>query len=178
MMLKISAFALGLVIAAFTIFSPAVAQTRAQDAEKAKLLEKVDDWTVFVHEGGDGKVCFASSLPKDTQPKGAKRAPAYFYVTTWQKDGVKNEVSVKLGYTLKADSAPTVTVGSDNFEMFPREDKAFIKNPADERKLVQAMLAGSTMVVKATSARGTDTTDQYSLIGISKAVQKVQEACP
>lgn len=147
-------------------------------AGKAKLLEKVDDWTVFVHEGQDGKICFASSLPKDTQPAGAKRAPAYFYVTTWQKDGVRNEVSVKLGYTIKEDSTPIVTVGNNKFEMFPREDKAFIKDPADERKLVQAMIAGSTMVVKATSARGTETTDQYSLIGISKAVKKVQEACP
>jgi hypothetical protein len=34
------------------------------------------------------------------------------------------------------------------------------------------------MIVKATSAKGTVTTDQYSLDGISEAVQKLQEACP
>jgi invasion protein IalB len=150
----------------------------AAEAEKARLLEKSDDWSVFVHEGADGKVCFASSTPKDMEPKGARRSTVYFYVTTWQKDGVRNEVSVKLGYPLKADSTPVVTVGDATFEMFPREDKAFIKNPVDERKLLQTMLASGSMVVKATSARGTDTTDQYSLIGMSKAIKKLEEVCP
>lgn len=157
---------------------PAPAPAQSGEAEKARLLEKSDDWTVFVHEGADGKVCFASSVPKDMAPKGARRSPVYFYVTTWQKDGVRNEVSVKLGYPLKADSTPTVTVGDANFELFPRDDKAFIKNAADERKLLQSMMAAGSMVVKAVSARGTETTDQYSLAGISKAVKKVEEVCP
>lgn len=167
-----TALAFGLFFSALVTFSVAQAQ------QKAKLLEKSGDWTIFVHEGSDGKICFASSLPKDSTPAGANRDPAYFYVTTWQKDGVRNEVSVKLGYPLKDGTTPTIAVGSASFELFPREDKAFIKNPEDERKLVQAMLAGSSMVVKATSARGTDTTDQYSLIGISKAVKKIEEVCP
>jgi invasion protein IalB len=151
----------------------------AEPDNKARLVEKFDDWTVFVHDGGaDGKVCFASTTPKDVSPKGAKRTPVYFYVTTWQKDGVRNEVSVKLGYEIKPDSTPTVTIGNNAFDLFPRDDKAFIKNPPDERKLVQAMLAGSTMVVKATSSRGTESVDQYSLAGITAATKKVEEICP
>jgi hypothetical protein len=34
------------------------------------------------------------------------------------------------------------------------------------------------MIVKATSAKGTQTTDQYSLEGVAAAVQKLEESCP
>src|SRR5262245_44066823 len=61
---------------------------------KARRLETIGDWSVFIYEGANGRVCFAAAAPADMQPKAAKRTPVVFYVTTWQKDGVRNEVSV------------------------------------------------------------------------------------
>jgi hypothetical protein len=81
--------------------SPKKPASAAPPSVKAGLLEKIKDWTVFVYEGADGRVCFAATAPTDMQPKTAKRTPVIFYVTTWQKDGVHNEVSVKLGYSMK-----------------------------------------------------------------------------
>ncbi len=145
---------------------------------KARLLEKIGDWSVFVYEDTAGRVCFAAAAPTDMQPKAAKRTPVVFYVTTWAKDSVRNEVSVKLGYTIKAKSAANVTAGGQRFSLPGDDDKAYTKDPADEQKLLAAMGAGGEMVVKATSAKGTVTTDQYSLEGASAAVQKLQQACP
>lgn len=155
-------------------------QAQAADVggEKAHLLEKIKDWTVFIYEGSEGRVCFAATAPTDMQPKGAKRTPVIFYVTTWQKDGVRNEVSVKQGYSLKANSAATLTIGNQNFTLTPEEDKIFVKDAAEERKLIAAMSNGGAMIVKATSSKGTNTTDQYSLDGVAGAVKKLQEACP
>ena len=48
---------------------------------------------------------------------------------------------------------------------------------ADEQKVVAAMKAGSTMVVQGRSTRGTLTTDEYSLNGITKALEAVTKAC-
>ena len=58
-----------------------------------------------------GYVRFAASSPSDMQPKTAtsKRTPVVFYATAWQKDGVRGEVSVKLGYAVKPKSVATVT---------------------------------------------------------------------
>jgi hypothetical protein len=149
---------------------------------KARLLEKIGDWSVFVYEDTSGRVCFAAAAPADMQPKAAKRTRVVFYVTTWQKDGVRNEVSVRLGYSIKENSTASVTAGGQRFALpgarAPDDDKAYTKDPADERKLLAAMAAGGPMVVKATSAKGTVTTDQYSLEGASAAVQKLQQACP
>ncbi len=150
----------------------------AAPALKARLLEKIGEWSVFVYEDGNGRVCFAAAAPKDMQPKASKRTNVVFYVTTWQKDGIRNEVSVKLGYAIKAKSAAAVTAGGQHFALPGDDDKAYTKDAGDEKKLLAAIASGGQMVVKATSAKGPATIDQYSLEGASTAVQKLQQLCP
>ncbi len=150
----------------------------AAPAVKAHLLEKIGEWSVFIYEDSGGRVCLAAAAPTDMLPKTAKRTPVVFYITTWQKDGVRNEVSVRLGYTLKPKSAAVVTAGGQHFTLPGDDDQAYTKDADDERKLLAAMSGGGAMAVKATSAKGTATADQYSLEGASAAVQKAQEACP
>ncbi len=161
---------LSVAIAAASVL-PALAQTTTQIAAHR-------DWSVYVHEASDGKVCFAATAPKDSAPRDVNRGPIYLYVTNWLKDGIKNEVSVKIGYTFQEDSTPTISVGDTSFQMFVREDKAFLRDPEDERRLVAAMKAGATMSVKGTSTRGTETTDNYSLFGVTAAIDEADRACP
>lgn len=131
-----------------------------------------------MHEAQGTKICFAAAVPKESEPKAAKRGAVYFYLTNWPKDGIRNEASVSIGYPIKPDGSVKVIVGGQEFEFFGRQDKAFIKDPATERKLVEAMSSNSTMTVKGVSARGTETTDTYSLAGLSAAVKKIAQACP
>jgi invasion protein IalB len=166
MRLASACLAAGLVFAG----TPAFAQT-------PKPLQKYDDWQVFVHENKDDKVCFAASMPKDMEPKSAKRGSVFFYLTTWEKDGVRNEVSVKVGYSFKPDSSPVVAVGSDEFQLYAKDDKAFMRDPAEERKLLEAMRKATNMTVKGVSSRGTSTTDQYSLKGLVPALKQLETAC-
>ena len=131
-------------------------------AQAPKLVQKYDNWQVYVHESQGEKVCFAAASPKSMEPKTAKRGPVYLYLTTWQKDGVRNEVSVKIGYTLKQGSKPIAIVGKDQWELYPTDDKAFMRDPAEERKLLEAMKKGSTLTVKGTSARACCPASAYS----------------
>ena len=147
-------------------------------AQNAKLVQKFDNWQVFVHETKDEKVCFAAAQPKSMEPKTAKRGPVFLYLTTWQKDGVRNELSVKIGYAMKADSEPVAIVGTEQFKLYPKDDKAFMRDPGEERKLLDAMKKASTLTVKGTSARGTATVDQYSLSGLGAALTSLGTACP
>ncbi|MBI1383316.1 MAG: hypothetical protein GC150_00180 [Rhizobiales bacterium] len=143
----------------------------------AQFIEKFNDWSVFSHDGPNGKLCFAVSQPKDFEPKNAERGEVYFYVSSWPKDGVTNEISVKIGYDFSRDATTVITIGSDNFELFNNGDKAFVESAATERRLVDAMRRGSRMVVKGTSDRGTATTDTYSLSGITAALNHVAKVC-
>ena len=93
-------------------------------------------------------------------------------------DGVKAEISVKLGYPIKTGSDITVMVGNDTFTLFPKEERAYVADATEELKLIEAMKKGSKLTVQATSERGTATTDTYSLAGLSQALQALAAACP
>jgi hypothetical protein len=43
---------------------------------------------------------------------------------------------------------------------------------------VTALKGGSSLVVKGTSGRGTQTTDTYSLAGVTAAMAAIDTACP
>lgn len=145
---------------------------------KAKLVEKIGEWNVFLHDSPEGRICFAASAPTDMQPKTAKRTSVIFYISSWQKDGIYNEVSVRQGYAMKANAQTTITLGGQSFALYALDDKAYARDPAEERRLLSAMAMGGPMTVKATSAKGTATTDHYSLEGAPAAVQKLREICP
>ncbi|MBI1237822.1 MAG: hypothetical protein GC199_00610 [Alphaproteobacteria bacterium] len=136
-----------------------------------------DDWSVFKTNGGDGIVCYAVSQPKDAQPTNVKRDPIYFLVSAWPGKSVKGEPSVVPGYPYKSGSTVSVEIGSDKFEFYTENEGsnggAWMKAPEDERRLLDAMRRGARMVVKGSSTRGTLTTDEYSLKGVSAALDRM-----
>jgi hypothetical protein len=145
-------------------------------AQEVKLLEKFKDWSTYAATG-NLKVCFAVAQPKESTPKGAKRSPVYFYISNYPADSVANEISVKMGYPFNDGAKASVTIGSDKFELFTKEEGAFVEKPADETKLVEAMKGGTTMKVEGKSARGTKTSDVYSLGGIYDALERIAKEC-
>jgi invasion protein IalB len=145
-------------------------------AQEVKLLEKYNDWSVYTADG-DGKVCFAVSQPKSSTPKNVRRGPIYFYISSYPKDKVTSEISVKMGYPFAPGGKVAVNIGSTKFELFTKDEGAFIEKTEDEAKLVDAMKAGSAMTVKGRSARGTNTTDNYSLSGATAALERIAKEC-
>jgi invasion protein IalB len=154
-----------------------LASTATAAAQTPSRLGVFKDWTAYSYTDGRGKVCYAASQPKDTEPKNVNRDPIFFMVSTRPADRINNEVSVLVGYPLKQDSKVSVDVDGKTFVMFTKEDGAWVENIADESVLVDALKAGSKMVVKGTSRRGTNTVDEYSLSGSAAALDSVAKAC-
>jgi invasion protein IalB len=154
-----------------------LAFTATAAAQTPSRLGAFKDWTAYSYTDGRGKVCYAATQPTNTEPKGVKRDPIFFMVSTRPADRINNEVSVLVGYPLKQDSKVVVDIDGKTFSMFTKEDGAWVENISDEGVLVDALKAGTKMVVKGTSRRGTNTTDQYSLAGISAALDSVAKAC-
>jgi hypothetical protein len=161
---------------ALAVFLPALSFA-ATATPGAKLVNRFNDWALFDHDTPQMRTCFVLLGPKSSEPAAAKRDSIYFYVSAWPREGVKSEVSVKVGYPLKKGSEVTVTVGANTFKLFTRDDRAFIAEPADEQKLLDALRKGSTMVVQGTSERGTVTKDTYSLAGAPRALQTLLSTC-
>ncbi len=146
-------------------------------AQSAKLIKSFSDWTLYAGPPGAQKTCFASSQPKETEPGSVKRNAAYFYISAWPGEGVKSEVSVKLGFAVKDGSEVTISIGGATFKLFTEAERAFVADPMEELKLIDAMKRGSQMTVRAVAPRGTTTTDTYSLMGITQALNSLASSC-
>lgn len=159
----------GIAVAA-SLAMPAYGQT-------ANQIEKHGDWSVYAHDASGKKTCFAVAKPRSSKPANVKRDPIYFYVSNWPKDKVANEISVKMGYPLKPGVAAQIKITAKSFKLFTKGEGAYIEKTAVEKQVVTAMRAGAVMVVQGRSTRGTLTTDEYSLTGISKALDAAAKAC-
>ena len=136
------------------------------------------DWKAYTFKKNDATVCYMASAPKKSVGDYAKRDPAFVLVTNDPTTGGRGEVSFVAGYAYKKDSTVTVAIGGHSFELFTAADKAWTQGPEDDRDMVAAMVNGADMVVKGMSARGTATTDTYSLIGFTATKKVIDRTCP
>jgi hypothetical protein len=168
-----------LAIAVFPALFAAFSAFAADD--KPALLGSFRDWYVYQTGSGADRLCYALSQPKETNPANVKRDSIFFLLSTWPGRKVKNEPSVVPGYAYKDGGKTQVQVGSDKFEFFTKNDGsnggAWMEDPAEEKKLVDAMKRGAAMSVTGISTRGTLTRDNYSLAGISAALDKIDASC-
>lgn len=156
----------------------------ASAAEAPKLLGKFDQWAAYTFGSGADRICYVLSEPTNQDPKGAKRGDVYFMVTHRPGRNIRNEISMRSGYAFSPTSKPFATIGKERFQMFSGVSEggehqfwAWLDNTKDEAKMVKAIRAGTTMVVKGTSAKKTLTTDTYSLKGSGTALSKIDAAC-
>ena len=158
-------------------FAPA----SAADTKAATLLGVSKNWSAYQATTGDGKVCYALSKPKTVAPKKAVRDPIYLLISDWPDRKVHGELEVVPGYPYKDGEPAIAEVGSQKTEFFTRNDgtsgSAWVRDPGDEARLLDAMRQGSTMTVSGVSPRGTHTKDTYSLGGIAAMLDKVHDAC-
>lgn len=143
------------------------------------LIGQYGTWGAYTATPNGKRVCFALAKPTSskTNPPNRPRDPAYAFVSTRPGEKVVNEVSVMIGYTLKPGSESTVEVGGAAYAMYTQGDGLWIKNAAEEEQMVQAMRRSADAVVKGVSAKGTETTDTFSLKGLAQALDRIAQDC-
>ncbi|MCL2714279.1 MAG: invasion associated locus B family protein [Alphaproteobacteria bacterium] len=168
--------------------SPATAPARAAPKSESKaapaasgpaLIGQFDAWGVYSGMRGGKKVCFALAKPSmsRTNPPNRPRDPAYIFVTTTPSGTVVNQVSVIIGYTVKADTTSTIDIGNASYVMYALGDGMWIKNEAEEARMVEAMRRSAELLVRGTSSRGVDVVDSYSLKGLAQALDRIAQDC-
>lgn len=143
------------------------------------LIGQFGTWGAYAATPNGKKVCFALAKPSasKTNPPNRPRDPAYAFVSTRPAEKVSNEVSVMIGYTLKPGSESTLEVGGATYAMYTQGDGLWIKNAAEEERMVEAMRKSADLVVKGVSTKGTETIDTFSLKGLSQALDKIAQDC-
>jgi len=146
---------------------------------KPTLLGQYGGWGAYTATPNGRKVCFTIAKPAtaETKPPDRPRSEPYMFISTRPADKVTNEVSIVVGYPFKTSSEATAQVGGTTFQLYTQGDGAWIKNAAEEAHMVEAMRAGDSAVVKGMSAKGTESTDTYSLKGLTEALDRVAQEC-
>jgi len=153
-------------------------------AQDLAMVDSETDWSVYVAESP--KECFIVSKPtnwsaqRDGQAVTVRRGDIRFYISIIPGEEISNEPSFLAGYPLKQDVPVEMKIDDTSISLYPNAEinaEYAWPRPDDDAGLIAAMRGGSNAIVVGTSARGTVTTDTFSLIGFTAAYEKAQEMC-
>ncbi len=166
----VGSLAFRLIVVAFV----ALALAPAASAAEIDTLGKFRDWDAYRTVADGNRLCYMVSDPKKAEGKYSRRGKIYAFVTHRPAAKRLDEVSFDAGYTFKTGSEIKVVIGKKSFTLTPRENTAWA---TDDKAMIAAMKAGTSMVVRGISSRGTNTKDTYSLLGFTAAYRAISKAC-
>ena len=145
-------------------------------AEEIKKIGKYKDWEAKIVYEVSGKVCFAQSSPVLQKPKSIKRN-ANLFVAFRPEENIKNEISVTSGYEFNNNTVTAVS-GKNTFKFNIKEQGfAWIEDSKIELKMINRMKKGSRLMITGYDQNNSQTIDDYSLLGFTKAYNASRKAC-
>lgn len=164
------------VVAALAIAGSAM----AQDSDNRVAANT--DWSVFVED--NPTECWGVSAPKENSiadssgnPTTGRRGDILLFVFYRPGASVQGQVAYTGGYPFASGSTATMNISGNSFELFTEGEWAWPATPEDDRAIVAAMKRGSDAVLVARSGRGNVTTDKFSLLGFTAAVEEAARRC-
>ncbi|NUB46688.1 hypothetical protein GEU84_020045 [Fertoebacter nigrum] len=163
----------------------AIAATGTMAQESTNVVATRTDWSVFTEPAGAAQAteCWGVSTPKETvntrdgQPVSVQRSDILLFVTFVPGAGANGQVSFTGGYPFAPGSTVNITIDSSSFELFTEGEWAWTANDSEDSALLTAMKRGSSAVLTARSARGTQTRDTFSLQGFTAAMTDAEARC-
>lgn len=146
-------------------------------ASEPRLIGTFGNWSAYMFLENGNKVCYMAAKPQKAEGNYKSRGDVFALITHRPAEGSKNVFSYATGYGYKDNSEATVKIDGKNYSLFTQDDMAWAPDTAQDNVLTEAIKSGSNMVVTGTSARGTQTTDSFSLSGSTKAYEAISTEC-
>ena len=148
-----------------------------QAQEQPKLLGENTDWVAYELNSGENKICYIASEPLKSNPDMENRGSTWVLVTHRPIANIKNEGSVIAGYPYAVGARVSILIDTKKFEMFTKDNGAWLGSPKEESAIVTAMKRGRRMSVVGYSNSGVTTTDEYSLLGFTASYRRISSEC-
>ena len=168
-------------LAGLTLSFAAAAAMAQQTGTETECVSAKTDWSVCVWN--EPKECWGVSKPKETlnsrdgKPVSARRGDILLFVTFRPASGAAGEVSFTGGYPFAPGSTVGVDIEGTTFDLVSDGEWAWPSSKQDDAAILAALKAGSSAVVAARSARGTQTKDTFSLNGFTAAMAEAEARC-
>ena len=170
-MKKVTLFFLMAVVAAFPV-----------NANAPKHLGTFGDWSAYqVTENGE-KACYMLSFPQKEEGNYTKRGRVYMLITHRPTSKALNVISCHAGYGFKNGQEVTLKIAGrhkkESYTLFTEGETAWASDSKTDASITTGLSKwGHSLTVHGVSARGTVTTDTYSLKGSLKALNVISSAC-
>ncbi len=170
-----------LIVRAVCAAAIAMTTTSAYAQESSNLVATKTDWSVFTESSP--KECWGVSSPKETvntkggKPTSVRRGDILLFVTFRPGNGAKGEVSFTGGYPFAPGSTVKMNIDGKAYDLFSDGEWAWPGSAEADAALLAAMKRGTTAILNAGSARGTETKDTFSLRGFTAAMEEAEKRC-
>ena len=145
------------------------------------LLGQFGDWGAYTATNAGKKVCYALAKPLvvgDRAGEPAARSGLYFRLHAAGRERAQRDLDRRSA--IRSSRAPrrAPTSARRNTRMYTQHDGAWVKNAAEEARMVDTMRRGSDMVISGESGRGTKSTDRYALKGLAPGARPRRAGVP
>ena len=117
--------------------------------------------------------CFAIAKPvekhSDPQP--------FASIATWPRDGVRNQLHIRLSRARAANARVTLSIGERRFELKAGDADAWAPDARTDAAIVSAIRSGRSMSVETLGANGAPFADTYALKGAATAIDAAAIGC-
>jgi hypothetical protein len=134
-------------------------------------------WDAYDYAERAGKVCYLVGHPTKSEPANLSRGRIDVIITHRPKENAVNVVNFDLGYPVKPDSTPELDIDGHKFATFADKEAAWMPDAATDKAVTEALARGKRAILKASSARGANTTDTYTLDGFKDALAAIDKDC-
>ena len=147
------------------------------DTEGTKKIGSFENWSVYAKSKN---LCYMIAQPAksegDYKVRGRVRIVVY---RNNMENQNKNAVGIDFGYSFPENSKAFIEIDNKKkFKLNTFGQTAWTGSKAKaDRKIIEEMIKGSSLVALGKSRRGTKTKDVYSLDGFAKAFNKIQNYC-
>jgi hypothetical protein len=131
------------------------------------------NWGAFRDEAGPR--CYAIAIPRTNSASGSGQA--YASVATWPRRNIRGQIHFRLSRETRADSAVTLQIGRQRFELTGAGVDAWAADRAMDAAIVAALRSADRMSVGANDSRGRRFSDRYVLDGVASAMDAATVAC-
>jgi invasion protein IalB len=142
-----------------------------------KYLGEFKDWFAYREDQGPERTCYIASIPKKETGKYTSRGETFILVTHRPGESKRHIFELQAGYIYKKQSKVTLNIDGQVTKLVTNGRSAWAENDKSDRALAATMAKGRQLIVTGFSARGTKTTDSYSLAGFTAAYSAIGRAC-
>lgn len=98
-------------------------------------------------------------------------------VGTWPKQGIRNQLHLRLSRKLGPDARITLRVGAQNFPLVGGGGDAWTQDKRMDAAVIAALRSATRMSVSSRDERGRSFSDSYELSGVSTAMDAATVGC-